>query len=159
MIEVIVETNADWWTGRCYGSEGLFPSNYVEKLPPTALAPYHPPQPRPQAVGYPGNQYYTPPPNHYQITNQAGPFSPAPYGTGPPPPSPGTQQVVAPSEPQKPPKKNFLSGSLGNTVRRSLYDQGFVSPHSYLIESWPIRLLVASVLEQVCAISVILNSD
>jgi len=116
VIEVIAETNADWWTGRCNGSEGLFPSTYVEKLPQTALSPYHPPQPRPQTVGYPINQYHPPPPNHYQVTNQTGPFSPATYA-GPPPP--GAQQVVAPSEPQKPPKKNFLSGSLGNTLAHS----------------------------------------
>jgi len=32
-IEIIEETNADWWTGRVDGRQGLFPSTYVEKLP------------------------------------------------------------------------------------------------------------------------------
>lgn len=112
---MIAETNAEWWTGRSNGSEGLFPSNYVERLPPTALA-Y--PRPHSQPLGYPGNQYHTPLPNHYQVTNQAGSFAPAPYGISSPP---GSQQVIAQGEPQKPPKKNFLSGSLGNTVRPSLW--------------------------------------
>jgi hypothetical protein len=31
-IEIIDETNADWWTGRVNGKQGLFPSTYVEKL-------------------------------------------------------------------------------------------------------------------------------
>ncbi|KAJ7178865.1 hypothetical protein C8R43DRAFT_974515, partial [Mycena crocata] len=40
-IEIVAETNADWWTGRYNGRQGLFPSNYVEKLSPTP-APYQP---------------------------------------------------------------------------------------------------------------------
>jgi hypothetical protein len=31
-IEIVDETNADWWTGRVNGKQGLFPSTYVEKL-------------------------------------------------------------------------------------------------------------------------------
>lgn len=27
------ETNADWWTGKFRGKQGLFPSTYVQKLP------------------------------------------------------------------------------------------------------------------------------
>jgi len=34
IIEIVSEDNADWWTGRARGREGLFPSNYVEKLGP-----------------------------------------------------------------------------------------------------------------------------
>ncbi|KIJ14293.1 hypothetical protein PAXINDRAFT_100262 [Paxillus involutus ATCC 200175] len=34
VIEIVAETNADWWTGRnTAGKQGLFPSAYVEKLP------------------------------------------------------------------------------------------------------------------------------
>ncbi|KAF9526358.1 hypothetical protein CPB83DRAFT_794937 [Crepidotus variabilis] len=32
VIEVVEETNADWWTGRFKGRQGLFPSAYVEKV-------------------------------------------------------------------------------------------------------------------------------
>ncbi|KIK98698.1 hypothetical protein PAXRUDRAFT_823613 [Paxillus rubicundulus Ve08.2h10] len=34
IIEIVAETNADWWTGRnTAGKQGLFPAIYVEKLP------------------------------------------------------------------------------------------------------------------------------
>jgi len=32
VIEILEETNADWWTGRFRGKQGVFPSNYVEKI-------------------------------------------------------------------------------------------------------------------------------
>jgi len=46
-IEIVEETNADWWTGRVNGKQGLFPSTYVEKMAPAAVAaptmkPYKP---------------------------------------------------------------------------------------------------------------------
>ncbi|KAL4066821.1 SH3-domain-containing protein [Scleroderma citrinum] len=39
-IEIVAETNQDWWLGRVHGREGLFPANYVEKIhdPPNRLA-------------------------------------------------------------------------------------------------------------------------
>ncbi|KAG6845412.1 hypothetical protein H0H87_009759 [Tephrocybe sp. NHM501043] len=39
IIDITAETNADWWTGRNNGREGLFPSNYVERLPTEQAAP------------------------------------------------------------------------------------------------------------------------
>ncbi|KAG6892365.1 hypothetical protein C0992_000756, partial [Termitomyces sp. T32_za158] len=36
IITVTEENNADWWTGTLNGRSGLFPSSYVEKLPPSA---------------------------------------------------------------------------------------------------------------------------
>ncbi|KAF8199668.1 SH3 domain-containing protein [Pholiota molesta] len=33
VIEIVEETNADWWTGKFRGKQGLFPSTYVQKLP------------------------------------------------------------------------------------------------------------------------------
>ncbi|KZT68769.1 SH3-domain-containing protein [Daedalea quercina L-15889] len=66
IVEVIDETNADWWTGRCRGRQGLFPSNHVEKI--DGSAPAHVPPPMP---------VYAPPPQQY------GP--PQPYAAGPPP--------------------------------------------------------------------------
>jgi len=38
IIEIVDETNADWWTGKANGKQGLFPSTYVVKLPSTAAA-------------------------------------------------------------------------------------------------------------------------
>ncbi|KDQ57039.1 hypothetical protein JAAARDRAFT_130934 [Jaapia argillacea MUCL 33604] len=41
VIDVLDETNGDWWMGRARGKEGYFPSNHVEKVetttPPRAL--------------------------------------------------------------------------------------------------------------------------
>ncbi|KAF8907371.1 SH3 domain-containing protein [Gymnopilus junonius] len=45
IVEIVEETNADWWTGRVNGKQGLFPSAYVERLAqapapgPSAAAP------------------------------------------------------------------------------------------------------------------------
>ncbi|KAF8072176.1 SH3 domain-containing protein [Lyophyllum atratum] len=36
IIEIIEETNADWWTGKAHGRQALFPSTYVEKIAPGA---------------------------------------------------------------------------------------------------------------------------
>ncbi|KAF8484375.1 SH3 domain-containing protein [Gautieria morchelliformis] len=39
-IEILEETNADWWKGKnSRGQTGLFPSNYVEKVAPTSTGP------------------------------------------------------------------------------------------------------------------------
>lgn len=42
MIEIVEETNADWWMGRVNGKQALFPSSYVERVqsasPPAAGA-------------------------------------------------------------------------------------------------------------------------
>jgi len=73
IVEVIDETNADWWTGRCRGRQGLFPSNHVEKL--DGAAPAHaPPMPTASPVYQPA---YAPPPQQY--------MPPQPYAAGPPP--------------------------------------------------------------------------
>jgi len=51
-IDIVEEINADWWSGRNRGKRGLFPSNYVQKLPPEA--PSQPYQEKPHgAAGYP----------------------------------------------------------------------------------------------------------
>ncbi|KAJ3567853.1 hypothetical protein NP233_g6088 [Leucocoprinus birnbaumii] len=41
IIEIVEETNNDWWTGRVDGRQGIFPASYVErvKAPVTAPAP------------------------------------------------------------------------------------------------------------------------
>ena len=50
VIEIIEETNADWWMGRFNGREGLVPANYVQKLeaaPATSSTAGPTPGPRP----------------------------------------------------------------------------------------------------------------
>ncbi|KAL9988179.1 hypothetical protein ACROYT_G002589 [Oculina patagonica] len=32
IIEIIKEDPSGWWTGKLHGREGLFPSNYIEKI-------------------------------------------------------------------------------------------------------------------------------
>ncbi|KAG6862238.1 hypothetical protein C0995_002169 [Termitomyces sp. Mi166 len=116
IIDVIAETNADWWTGRHSGKEGLFPANYVERLVslPSATPAHtaHPPAPAPTAQAYsplptgappygaaPGYSSYTlpaapggygPPPSAYAPQGGYAPpggYAPTSGYTGPPPPS------------------------------------------------------------------------
>ncbi|KAF8150732.1 SH3 domain-containing protein [Crassisporium funariophilum] len=64
IIEIVEETNADWYMGRAHGKQGLFPSTYVEKLA----------QPAPQMpVPKSGKPYK--------------PFGAAYHGTNAPPPA------------------------------------------------------------------------
>ncbi|RDB16663.1 Class E vacuolar protein-sorting machinery protein HSE1 [Hypsizygus marmoreus] len=64
-IDIIAETNPDWWTGTLHGKQGLFPSNYVEKIPGSAAPP-----PPPQSA------YTSPPPT----STPYGPPASTPYG-------------------------------------------------------------------------------
>ena len=108
IIEIVEETNADWWKGRFNGKEGLFPSNHVEKL--TASAP---------TPAAPMRTIHAPPPSFEQATQKSAykPFGAAHHGADKPPP-PGTGQVnsvglqEAPGQDQK--KSKY--GKYGNTV-------------------------------------------
>jgi LAS seventeen-binding protein 1/2 len=105
IIEVVAEMNADWWTGKLNGKQGIFPSNYVEKMsrslsPPSYPSPSGPP-PEASLVPYSNSGppiVYPPPPQPYN-----------PY-LG----QPGQQQVVVQQAP--PPKPNRFGG-LGQVVR------------------------------------------
>ncbi|KAF9000640.1 hypothetical protein BDQ17DRAFT_1281814 [Cyathus striatus] len=140
VIEVLSTMNPDWWTGRYNGREGIFPSNYVERLE----GAYRPPPPPPSSRIYNsgkvsgGPSHFPvipayqppsfPPPNQYS--------APQPYYGGvqhPPPiqgsvPYPSYNNNVpqpplqvppsAPTEqPQEPKKSKF--GGLGNTLAHS----------------------------------------
>jgi len=60
IIDIVEETNADWWTGRNKGRQGLFPSNYIQKLPPdSSPQPY---QEKPHAAPGYTNYGNNPPP-------------------------------------------------------------------------------------------------
>ncbi|KAH7912784.1 hypothetical protein BJ138DRAFT_1099966 [Hygrophoropsis aurantiaca] len=135
-IEIISETNEDWWTGRYKGKQGLFPSNYVEKIKrapsplsfpdfPRAPSPYgsqygdrhypppgpHPPHYQP-VPGPPQPQYQPPsgPPGGYQGPPQSNAYNPY-IGSGPN--NTSTQPYT-----QQPPKKSKFGG-LGNTMAQS----------------------------------------
>lgn len=64
IIEVLKENNEDWWTGKCNGRTGIFPSNYVEILqhplptwstipPATATKARPPPESAPKYTSHP----------------------------------------------------------------------------------------------------------
>ena len=98
IIDIVAETNADWWTGRNRGKQGLFPSNYVQKLPPEAS-----PQPyQEKPYGVPGYTNYgnNPPPQQVNL----GDNTPAVNSVG-----------LQPDGGQDKKKNKF--GKLGNTVR------------------------------------------
>ncbi|KAJ7039552.1 SH3 domain-containing protein [Mycena alexandri] len=124
-IEIVTETNADWWTGRYNGKQGLFPSNYVEKLPPSVPSPGPPYQPPSGPQGpYSGPGGYQPPSGGYQpvYNPPSGPPQGGQYNSydGSPPIVGKPTQASPPAAPapQQPPKKSKF-GNLGNTLAQS----------------------------------------
>ncbi|KAG0705722.1 SH3-domain-containing protein [Suillus ampliporus] len=139
IIEIVKETNADWWTGRNKaGKQGLFPSTYVEKLAPRSVSPVSFPEfPKTRTSldskyglnsepKYPSSgplsppQYSAPQPMQQQYPP---PLGPPPVGGYPPPPGPAYNSYagnapVAQPVPQQPPKKNRFGG-LGSTMAQS----------------------------------------
>lgn len=124
IVEIVDETNTDWWTGRCRGRQGLFPSNHVEKIdapsasvpPPAPPMQSPPPQPMvPYSQPGPGPQGYQP--NYMDEKNAyrpyGAPYQPAPVAA-PMAPMQVAPVVVEQAPPQ--PKKNRFGG-LGTTVR------------------------------------------
>ncbi|KAG1821786.1 uncharacterized protein BJ212DRAFT_921007 [Suillus subaureus] len=115
IIEIVKETNADWWTGRSKsGKQGLFPATYVEKLAPRSVRVSTPPsfpefpktktspdskyglvsEPKYMSPGLPGPpQYSSPQPVQQQ-------YPPPP---GPPPGPPPAGGYLPPSGPLGPP--------------------------------------------------------
>jgi LAS seventeen-binding protein 1/2 len=115
IIEIVAETNADWWTGRLNGNQGLFPSNYVEKIPAAASPPSYPPPGEPRRtspVSSPVPYNNGPPVPYSPVYNGPPPqggYQPQPYNSyyGPPsqpiPPQPViVQQTAPPSQPANP---------------------------------------------------------
>ncbi|KAJ7242759.1 hypothetical protein B0H12DRAFT_1131941 [Mycena haematopus] len=111
-IEIIEETNADWWTGRLNGREGVFPANYVEKLPPPAPSPYNARDTHSSNASsmpsFPSQPVYHSPtsptaPHMYQPPT--GPPS-SPYSGGYQPPTVGYQPAYQPP-PSGPPQSAY----------------------------------------------------
>lgn len=59
MVEIVEETNPDWWTGKVKGRQGLFPAAYVEKV--SSASATEKPAYRPFGAAYHGMD--TPPPS------------------------------------------------------------------------------------------------
>ncbi|KAI5830639.1 SH3-domain-containing protein, partial [Schizophyllum commune Tattone D] len=131
-IDIVEETNADWWTGRARGKQGLFPSNYVEKIgapssaPPSAYksaspAPYNNASPAHHNNSSPAPYKAPPYQPAYQPTYQAPPPGPPPQAQYMPY-NAGSVSMQAP-QPQQPPaeepKKSKFGGKLGNTLAHS----------------------------------------
>ncbi|KAJ2988016.1 hypothetical protein NUW54_g9248 [Trametes sanguinea] len=116
-IEIIEETNPDWWTGKCRGKQGLFPSNYVEMLDTGRSVP---PPPAP-LMPMPTSSYNSAPPAPYGMPNE--PEKAAMYQQSYASPPPGPMQPAPPVQvvqvqQEAPPKKNKF-GKLGNTMATS----------------------------------------
>ncbi|KAF8969237.1 SH3 domain-containing protein [Flammula alnicola] len=125
IIEIVEDTNPDWWRGRLNGRAGLFPTSYVERLHERSFpaqpdgsekAPMPPnfppsgptysfssPYPYPQQ-----NSYYGPPPAN-------GPYPP--YQGNPQAPIPPPVVVVNAEDSKK--KHGLFQGKLGNTLAQS----------------------------------------
>ncbi|THH27389.1 hypothetical protein EUX98_g6798 [Antrodiella citrinella] len=135
IVEIVDETNADWWTGKCRGKQGLFPSNHVEKIassnsipPPAASHAVHAPPPSSYASpswtsGPPMPSMTMPSQPSYSSYNNEKSAPYPPYGA-PAPPGPGyggpnyggPQQVI---EVQESKKKKKFGGDLGKTMANS----------------------------------------
>ncbi|KXN91660.1 Unconventional myosin-Ie [Leucoagaricus sp. SymC.cos] len=124
IIDVLSETNGDWWEGRCNGRVGLFPSNHVEKTDSPAI-----PAPSMDAsAALTGEKFasHIPTPNYQPqyITPSPGPaYTPTPlphpeklvHMANPPPPT----VVVNEQSPPNPSKKHKFHGNFGSTLAHS----------------------------------------
>lgn len=123
VIEIIDENNADWWTGRCRGRQGLFPSNHVEKVasgPPALSSPPPMGPPVPYSAGPTGPPPPSGPPVGYGNDRPVyKPFGASYQGVDQPPP-PGAGAVNSVGLQQAPEPKKGRFGKLGNTVRSKI---------------------------------------
>ncbi|KAH9954244.1 hypothetical protein BGW80DRAFT_1402848, partial [Lactifluus volemus] len=109
IIEVVAETNADWWTGKLNRNQRLIPSNYPVSYPQSgevrAMSPVSSPTPHNPPAQY--VPVYTGPPP--QIGYQLYPVQPYDPYTGPP------SQPIPPLQPDK--SNRF--GGLGRVLATS----------------------------------------
>lgn len=133
IIEIVDETNADWWTGKCRGKQGLFPSNYVEKIasppssvPPPAMpsqTPAYSPPPQPMMPPQPMPPQHMPPPQGYAPGYDQKPAY-RPFGAvyqaqDQPPAAAGQVNSIGLQQAQPEPKKSRFGGRLGETMATS----------------------------------------
>lgn len=103
IIEIIEETNEDWWKGRLNGRQGLFPANHVKKVAPPAIVA-----------------------TDVQPTPVYRPFGAALHGTDAPPPAGTGVNSVGLQQAAQPENKNNKFGKYGNTVIYATYGLGAV---------------------------------
>lgn len=109
---MVDETNADWWTGKCRGRQGLFPSNYVEKLDSASFSPEPTSMSMPIAP-FPQSQMGASP--YGSPMSEKPMYQPYPGAVAPANPQP----VVVQQQQQQPPQKPSRFSGLGNTVSQS----------------------------------------
>ncbi|GLB40670.1 putative variant SH3 domain containing protein [Lyophyllum shimeji] len=113
IIDIIEETNADWWLGKVHGKQALFPSAYVEKISAPA------PAPAPSSAVVPAR---TVPPAPAQTGKTPyRPFGAAHHGLdGPPPPGQGVNSVgLQQANAQEEKEKKGRFGKYGETMAHS----------------------------------------
>ncbi|EIN05024.1 SH3-domain-containing protein [Punctularia strigosozonata HHB-11173 SS5] len=128
IIEIVAETNEDWWTGKHRGKTGLFPSNYVVKIAESALPARNLPPVRAYSGPAPPIVLHAPPAPPYESGQVGAPREKAPYKPfgaalhgSDLPPSAGTPQTnsVGLQEAPGQDKKKSKYGALGNTMAHS----------------------------------------
>ncbi|KAG5642559.1 hypothetical protein DXG03_002546 [Asterophora parasitica] len=117
IIDILEETNADWWMGRVHGKQALFPSSYVEKIrsappapTPYSTAPTYTPtsaNPAPAGATTSGKTPYRP-------------FGAAMHGVNNPPPAGAGVNSVGLQEAPGTEEKKSRFGKYGDTVRCSI---------------------------------------
>jgi hypothetical protein len=120
IIDILNETNEDWWEGRCNGRVGLFPSNHVEKV-----ASHGFPAPSTHAPPALTGEKFTshiPTPNYQPqyITPSPGPaYTPSPHSGQTPHVTNTAQATVVIHEQPKTskPKRHLFHGGFGSSVR------------------------------------------
>ncbi|TDL16485.1 SH3-domain-containing protein [Rickenella mellea] len=111
IVEIVEETNADWWTGRIGSRQGLFPSNYVEKISAPVV--------QTRSIAAPAPNYTPSEKKAYK------PFGAAYHGSDAPPPVTGgggggndVNSVGLQQDPEQEKKKSKY-GKYGNTMAHS----------------------------------------
>ncbi|KAJ4479926.1 SH3 domain-containing protein [Lentinula aciculospora] len=119
MIEIIEETNPDWWTGKVNGRQALFPSSYVEKVASSASAPVPTMAAMPTPTPSTGGRTLPPAFNGSKEKPVYKPFGAAHQSANaPPPPGAGVNNVGL-QEDAGQDKKKSKYGKYGNTMAHS----------------------------------------
>lgn len=163
MIEILEETNSDWWTGKINGRQALFPSSYVEKVVAHASTAAAMPTPIPST----GGRSLPPAFNGAKEKPVYKPFGAAHQSVNAPPPPDAGVNNVGLQEDAGQEKKKSKFGKYGNTMAHSAAGGvGFgagklaisVTHFQMLIDSSQVPLLVVVSSEQYFDLSVLFSS-
>lgn len=128
IIEIVEETNADWWLGKFNNKQALFPSAYVEKIPSTAM-----PSPTPYSIEKPVYK----------------PFMAAHHGADTPPPAQSgeTNSVGLQQDPAQEAKKSKFGGMKNTMAHSAAGGVGFGAGVLLSVSCWPWIALTLCLLE------------